>query len=159
MYDDCRIATGDDGDARCELNAPTVSRSVRAYRSSFWRLLLGPFVYLPHMPHATTLLASTVKPKPNTKHTKHTHSVRPSKDSVCKGTLLSFYDSLNCSLCCAVAVVEQLLAQLYSCCSSLALVMFMFCLPFFFGFSVRFAFVSFGVSFSCCCLWQVKVSA
>lgn len=116
MYDDCRIATGDDGDARCELNAPTVSRSVRAYRSSFWRLLLGPFVYLQHMPHATTLLASTANAKVNTKHTR---SVRPSKGSVCKGTLLSFYGSLSCSLCCAVALSEQLLAQLYSCCSSL----------------------------------------
>lgn len=119
MYDDCRIATGDDGDARCELNAPTVSRSVRAYRSSFWRLLLAT-CHNRRQPHATTLLASTAKSQANTKQRKHTHSVRPSKGSVCKGTLLSFYDSLSCSLCCAVAVVEQLLAQLYSCCSSLA---------------------------------------
>lgn len=157
MYDDCRIATGDDGDARCELNAPTVSRSVRAYRSSFWRLLLAT-CHKRRQPHATTLLASTANAKANT---KHTHSVRPSKGSVCKGTLLSFYGSLSCSLCCAVALSEQLLAQLYSCCSSLAPghVYVLSTIFFWILCCVRFAFVSFGVSFSCCCLWQVKVSA
>lgn len=103
---------------RCAMRAERSDSQSKCARVS--QQLLAPTPATCHnrrQPHATTLLASTAKSKANT---KHTHSVRPSKVSVCKGTLLSFYDSLSCSLCCAVALGEQLLAQLHSCCSSLA---------------------------------------